>query len=87
MGPDHKHAVLLAVGSQFWQREPPIALSFAPKHGSNLSAKLSLLPLLKQNFEANQPSKVSGAATIFNFRILSITRAAQSKLIPPRFQF
>jgi hypothetical protein len=32
MGPYHKDAVLLAVGSQFWQREPTIAVSFAPKH-------------------------------------------------------
>jgi len=32
MGPDPKDAVLLAFGSQFSEREPTIALSFAPKH-------------------------------------------------------
>jgi hypothetical protein len=78
---------VVAVGSQFWQREPTIALSLAPKHSSNLSAKLSILPLLKQNFKVNQPPKVLGAATIFNFRSLSNTSAAQSELIRPDFSF
>ncbi len=87
MGPDHKDAARVAVGSQFSQRETTIALSFAPKPWTNLSAKLSILPLLQENFKVNQASKVLGAAIFFNFRILSFTRAAQSKLIPPRFQF
>jgi hypothetical protein len=78
---------VVAVGSQSWQREPTIALYFSPKHSSNLSAKLSILPLLKQNFKVNQPPKVLGAATIFNFRSLSNTSAAQSELIRPDFSF